>query len=319
MNTYPCYLRLIMTRLDFTPSRPTPHARLILGLGWLACMIGPTTAREAAGQESVPITITAGVVTLSEQVAVAAAESGILDEVQVRPGQLVPADAPIARLRDEDAELLVERTRTLADIAARQADNELDELHATKSTEVARAELARSIEANVKYPKTVSRTDLDRQRLLVEQGELEIRRAQQDRLIAELNRAVKENEYQLAKHQWALRRLSAPIPGMVVEVFRQPGEWVQPGDIVARIIRLDRLRVEGFLPATQGRLSLVGRPVRVEAMGDDGESLSLPGEVVFVSPEIDPINLQVRVWVEVANEALSLRPGMTATATVLEP
>lgn len=266
-----------------------------------------------------PIVIAAGVVTLAEQVEVPAAEAGVLAELQVKPGQWVEVGTAIGRLRDEDLRLLVERTRIQAEIAKREFENELNELYAQKTTEVARAELERSLESNVKYAKTVSKTELDRLRLLVEQGELETRRAQQDRLIAGLSSEVRENEHQTAKHQLATRQLIAPIRGMVVEVQRRLGEWVQPGDVVARIIRLDRLRVEGFLPASQGRLALVGRPVRVAATDDDDRAVQLSGEVVFVSPEIDPINSQVRVWVEVDNTELKLRPGMTASVTVLDP
>ena len=40
------------------------------------------------------------------------------------------------------------------------------------------------------------------------------------------------------------------------------------------------------------------------------------GEIVFVSPDIDPLNTQVRVWAEVENTELKLRPGMQANLTV---
>ena len=302
---------------------PSAHQRSMPRFAWCCCgIVAVATFLEqpvVRGEEAAPITITiaAAVVTLAEQVEVASAEAGIVAEVRVRPGQMVEIDTPIARLRDQDAELSVQRTRLQADIAARQAESDLDELHAKKTTEVARAELARAIEANAKYPKTVSQTELDRQQLLVEQGVLETQRAEHERRIAGLNREVRENEHRLALHQLNLRRLSAPIPGMVVEVHRRPGEWVQPGDVVARIVRLDRLRVEGFLPASQGRAELVGRVTRVETVIDDSEALTLSGEVVFVSPEIDPIDAQVRVWIEVENSEQKLRPGMTVSVTVL--
>lgn len=279
----------------------------------------PPKASSNAPAKTSPIVIAAGVVTLSEQVEVPAAEAGVIAELHVKPGQWVEIGNPLARLRDEDLRLLVERTRIQSQIARQEFENDLNELYAKKTTEVARAELERSLESNVKYAKTVSKTELDRQRLLVEQGELETRRAQHERLIAGLSGEVRENEHQTAKYQLETRQLIAPIKGMVVEVQRRLGEWVQPGDVVARIIRLDRLRVEGFLPARQGKIELVGRPVRVEATDDDNRPVQLSGEVVFVSPEIDPINSQVRVWVEVENTALQLRPGMTASVTVLAP
>ena len=44
------------------------------------------------------------------------------------------------------------------------------------------------------------------------------------------------------------------------------------------------------------------------------------GEVVFVSPEVNPVNGQVRVWAEVVNRDNRLRPGLQGTLTIhVEP
>jgi macrolide-specific efflux system membrane fusion protein len=43
------------------------------------------------------------------------------------------------------------------------------------------------------------------------------------------------------------------------------------------------------------------------------------GKVIFVDPEIDPINAQVRIWAEVDNQGLRLRPGMRAKMTLAAP
>jgi hypothetical protein len=37
---------------------------------------------------------------------------------------------------------------------------------------------------------------------------------------------------------------------------------------------------------------------------------------VFVSPEVNPVNGQVRVWAEVENRGLLLRPGLQAALTI---
>jgi RND family efflux transporter MFP subunit len=273
----------------------------------------PATVQPAAKNR---ITIESVIVTVSEQVEVPSAEAGVLASIAVKPGQFVEAGTLIASLRDEDVRLLVERTRTNAEIATREFENDLNEIYAGKTTEVARAELLRATESNLKYAKTVSQTELDRLRLLVQQGEVGIQKAEHERKIAGLTNQIRLNEYQTALNQLSLRQMSAPLRGMVVEVHRRPGEWVQPGEAVARIIRLDRLRVEGFLPASQGRLSLVGQPASVYSETEDDLPIELSGEVVFVSPEIDPINSQVRIWIEIDNGDLRLRPGMTASVTV---
>ncbi len=40
------------------------------------------------------------------------------------------------------------------------------------------------------------------------------------------------------------------------------------------------------------------------------------GAVVFVSPEADPVNKTVRVWAEVENKKLMLRPGLSGNLTI---
>ena len=60
-----------------------------------------------------------------------------------------------------------------------------------------------------------------------------------------------------------------------MQVHKRPGDWAEPGDKMLRLIRLDRLRVEGFLDAAQAKASLEGRPVAL--------TLDAPGSPVLPS------------------------------------
>jgi macrolide-specific efflux system membrane fusion protein len=66
-------------------------------------------------------------------------------------------------------------------------------------------------------------------------------------------------------------------------------------------------------------LSLLGRAVQVVTKDDEGATIELDGEISFVSPEVDPINSQVRVWAEFDNPKLLVRPGTSAVAKVAKP
>jgi multidrug efflux pump subunit AcrA (membrane-fusion protein) len=271
--------------------------------------------------DSGAIEISSAVIKVSEEVAVPARDPGVLAKIEVKEGQLVEEGETLARLLDTDIRLAVDRARLESEIALRKFKNDADILYAKKSTEVARSELARSLDTNTKFPKTVSNTELDRQRLLVEQGELQIKQAEHQRDVAGLTHEISENQHQTARDQLDRRTIIAPLRGMVVEVLRRRGEWVQPGDTIVRIVRLDRLRAEGFLPARHATLDLVGSKVRLRLSPAEGNPAAekpreLPGRILFVSPEIDPLNSQVRVWAEVENPDLQLRPGMTATLTI---
>jgi macrolide-specific efflux system membrane fusion protein len=171
----------------------------------------------------------------------------------------------------------------------------------------------RTNEGAQKYKGTISQTELDRLRLDAEKADLALRQAKHDLEIAKLTWQLKQNEAEFAARSVERRRITAPLTGVVVEVNRRRGEWVEPGHKVLRIVRLDRLQAEGFLDVRQAR-GLVGRRVTLRA----GEDLPQPyvGQIVFVSPEVDPINHQVRILAEIENPDLTLQPGIHATLVV---
>jgi hypothetical protein len=89
---------------------------------------------------------------------------------------------------------------------------------------------------------------------------------------------------------------------------------------VVQIVRVDRLRVEGFVSADQySPAEIDERPVLVEAVLAHGEKVQFQGKIVFVSP-IDQPGGEYLVWAEVDNRQAGghwlLRPGTTATMTI---
>jgi macrolide-specific efflux system membrane fusion protein len=75
------------------------------------------------------------------------------------------------------------------------------------------------------------------------------------------------------------------------------------------------LKAEGFVPAAGALADLSGRPVSLEVDGLPAEGAP-GGAIVFVSPEVDPITGQVRVWAEIDNREGKLRPGQPARMVV---
>ena len=133
-----------------------------------------------------------------------------------------------------------------------------------------------------------------------------------------MKRQLKENECQFAEKTLDRHKVVAQLGGVVVEVDRRRGEWVEPGDRVFRIIRIDHLQAEGFVDARVAQAKWLGRAVTLRVnLGDpEDDTTSFPGEIVFVSPEIDPVNGQVAVWAEIENRDLALRPGLVATLVI---
>jgi RND family efflux transporter MFP subunit len=258
------------------------------------------------------------VVTLIDQVDLSAREAGALEQIAVHEGQTVENGALLARLDDTDAVLSLNKAKLEREIAVKQAEDDVKLRFAKKALDVATAEEQRAIESAEKFRKSVSQTELDELRLTKQKAALEVEAAAEDQDIARLTAKLKENAVETANNNVAHRRIVAPLGGMVVQIKRQRGEWVQPGDVVVRVLRLDRLRVEAFINAHEIGGDLVGRPVTLTVDLPGAARSQFHGKIVFVNPESNPVNGQSRVWAEIENLQQILRPGLSGSMTIEE-
>lgn len=100
--------------------------------------------------------------------------------------------------------------------------------------------------------------------LTVKQATLQIEQSEHERQIAVFETDGYAAKVSIAEDEIQRRQIKSPIIGEVVEVQFRPGEWVEPGNTLFRIVRLDRLRVEGFLNVSDfAPLEVANRTVRV--------------------------------------------------------
>lgn len=273
-------------------------------MNWL-CLVCALT--QPGGETNVPLKAEGALVRLIEQVDVPARDAGVLSEFAVKEGQAVRKGELLGRLDEEEQTLAVSKAELELETARRKAESDVPVRAARKGAEVARADLDRALLARQNFKEAISDSEVDSLRLKSEKAVLEIEQALLEGQLAEAASRIRANELDVAKMRLGQRRIAAPLDGIVVQLYRQPGEWVQPGEKTIRVLRLDRLRVEAFLPESAAKTSLVGAKAMLRAGTDAGAEYS--GEVVFVSPEVDPVNGQVRIWAEVSNRDLRLRPG----------
>jgi RND family efflux transporter MFP subunit len=252
------------------------------------------------------------VLKLVEEVDVPAREAGVLKALNVREGQAVDQGFLLGQIDDAEARIAVEKVKLELLIAKIRAENDINVRFGKKSLEVAKAELERSLTSIKRFPKSVSESEMDRLRLLVEKSTLEVEQAEHDFAVAGFSRHVKANELQAAEQKAANHRIIAPIQGVVVQIQRRPGEWVKPGDTLLRILRLDRLRAEGYVKARYLGTVAKGRDVQLTVELPQGGEAKRAGKIVFLDPQIEPVNAQLRVWAEFNNPDMQLLPGMRA-------
>ena len=255
-------------------------------------------------------------VLVIDEVEISVQEAGILDKLEVRENSVIKAGQVLGNVEDSKPRGIMEKTRLEVVIAKEKAANEVNLKYAKKAAEVAKAHYDRAQSTNNIQPGTISQTELDEKRLEAERTELAIEQAEREGRLFELEYQLKQKELDVAQVDVERRQLLAPIDGTVVEKFKSPGEWVNPGDAVLRVLRLDRLRVEVLANAQQYGPDLQGKAVTLEVELTKGRFERYEGTVVFVSPEIEPVESTFRVWAEVLNHNRQLRPGLQGTLTI---
>ncbi len=270
-----------------------------------------------------------------------------------------------ARTAVAEAEAARDKAKLELEVAIKKAASNIALRYSEKMATLADAELQRGLAARKEFRDSISQNEIEhlllaseKAKLDVEQAELdlqtanlakqmkqseftglqmtvkrkelELKQSEEGAQIADITQRVKEHDVAVAKRDLDRRAVKAPLTGIVVQVLRRKGEWVEPGEKVIRVLRIDRLRAEGFIAARDLHRDLNGADVTVAvtlpSTGNQSNSanqlhkglVEVRGKIVFVSPEIDAVNQQVLVWAEVENTGpqFVLRPGMKATMAV---
>lgn len=228
------------------------------------------------------------------------------------------------------------------DVAKKEAKDDVAIAIAEAETKLRQLERQRAESARKTYERSVSESQLDRlktdeqrwkleiakasteqavrklkpqaEQAAIEQAEKEITQSQlalqveeQNQMVAKVNEQIEKNAVQSALWDLELRNIRSPISGTVAGMECQPGEWVEAGSTVIRVINLAKLRAEGLMPAANASQKLVGQPVKIRF-----NDQTIVGKVSYVGHEIDPIDQLVSIYVEFENTGGSVLPGTIA-------
>jgi multidrug efflux pump subunit AcrA (membrane-fusion protein) len=368
---------LIMKTHRIELRRHVRHAQTVMA--WIAALspfLSQATTQAADAYQARDL-----IVIPIQQVEVPATQSGRISEINIKPGDEVlrgevigsldarqallavslaenefqiaqqvsdsnaTANAAKSRLNGEKQaarQLIVTR-----DIAKIKAQNDLKVLAAKKSEAVAENEYRRATESRQQYVQSVSKSEIEslklvvdksrleskqaelerqiaglevqaetesarRQASIIQQAEAEVSAAETEVAVAKLQRRHRKIQLELAKVKLDEHRIVAPLNGRVSKVFKSPGAWADTGEAIARIVHLDQLRIEGFAPIDQLNDFQLNASFEVTVQVS-GNPLHRHGTLVFIDPEIDPVSNQFRYWIDFDNDDKSVLPGMRAS------
>ncbi len=257
---------------------------------------------------------------LIDDIEIPARETGLLRELYVREGMPVEAGAPIASIDDS----IVQRKREEAEAKLKAADQ-----RANSTVELAYAEaefaVASSEEAaGEKLRAKASMSFSEYQKLALEKrrAELQIEKTKNDLLIQKMNADAERAALGSISDAIGRHQIVSPLDGNVHEVFRRPGEWVEAGQSICRIVRMNRIRVQGFVLASQyDPQELLGRQATVVTELARGRRATFGGQIVHVGLEKTSIqDASYVVWAEVDNQVENgywvLLPGSAVDLTI---
>lgn len=277
-------------------------------------LTGPEGSDSPGRRAASQVEVDGCLVSAIDQVDVAAQEAGVVTEMAVREGAEVREGDKLAQINDSKVRAAKKVAQAEQKVAEAEASSTVSVRYAKAAWQVAEYDYRKHVDAERTTPGVTPKAELKKLQLTARKAELEIEKAVLEQDIAKLTAESKSASVEAADDDIERRKVLAPIDAVVVDVTRHIGEWVNPGDRLLRLLRMDKLRVEGTLTlAAVPPDEVVGRPVTVTAELTARREVRLPGKVVFVDPLIGPGG-KYRVIADVENTEENgvwlLLPGM---------
>lgn len=305
-----------------------------LGRGGSAPTIHFTSARERTIESTVP---TNGKVEPAEWAAARAEAAGVVQRIGVQRGQTVQAGQTLVWLDTLAAQS--ELAGALAQQQQAQAEDQ-DLAHGGKAAALASVE--NSIRSAQTALQVAERNYASMQRLAAQQAatKLQVQDARDavdrarlqlaafedqrrtlvtasDRAVAEARLHNAQSSVSLAEHRLALDEVKAPLTGTVYQFDLKVGAYLQTGDLVALIGKLDQVKVVVYVDEPDlGRVGL-GMPVSITWDARPGQVWwghvdKLPTQVIALgSRTVGEVSTIVN------NSGEGLLPGVTVNATIV--
>jgi HlyD family secretion protein len=121
-------------------------------------------------------------------------------------------------------------------------------------------------------------------------------------------------KYKGAEAQLSYSEIRSPLDGVVTERPLYPGEMASSGTPLMTVMDISRVTARAHIPQTDAAQLKVGDKGTIDVAGIDHP---VDGQVVLVSPALDPNSTTVEVWVQAKNPDRSLKPGTSVRVSMV--
>ncbi len=250
-------------------------------------------------------------------VPLAADEVGKLVKVFVEDGDSVAAGDVVAQIDDNDAVMARDVAQYKYVGAVKQATSDVSVQAAKKAQAFARASYDLILKANERKAGAYTEIEVERAKLDWERAGLQIDLAQHEMEVARAEAWASNAQLKQAEAMIERRKLKSPFAGVVNQVVREAGEWVNAGEPVVHLVQMDRLRVHGRIDADRyDWKDIRNRPVEITVDLPGGGTHVVNSQIGFASQVVEDDGA-FRVWAEVENTQVGdqwlMGPGLGAT------
>ena len=269
-----------------------------------------------------------GVLVADDQVVVGAKVAGRVKDVPVDIGTpvekkktvLVTLDTEELRLREEQAKA------QLAQVCAKlglKPDQDESKLVLSEVAAVREAEsLRKQAEENWKRAQAIRESR--KEAITNEEHEQrkaawEVAQAKHDSALNDAREqvaviGVRRAELGLARQVLDDATVLAPFDGIVEHRYVSPGAYLQVGEPVVLLVRIDTLRFRGGVPEREAVLVRVGQKAQVKV---EGEAALLAAGVSRVAPALEESNRSLIIEADLPNPKLRLHAGLFAEIDIV--
>ncbi len=120
----------------------------------------------------------------------------------------------------------------------------------------------------------------------------------------------------IARARWERTFIKSPVDGILDDHLVDAGEMTIPGVALARVVAIDRVRIQINVPERYLGTLTKGTPVTFSVIAYPGEKYS--GRISFVGSTVSPDNRTVTVECVIPNPGRKLKPDMIAKSTIVQ-
>jgi multidrug efflux pump subunit AcrA (membrane-fusion protein) len=261
-----------------------------------------------------------GVVQVADHVKLPAKEPGVLVHLGVKEGTVVQAGQKIAQIDDSEPQMQKKAANYALAGAIKRWKDDVDIRYSNAAAAVAKANYEKMLESNKLADKAYAEVDLRQAELEWKKMELATEKAVKEQELAKFEAYTKQAELDAANLAINRRVISAPFDGVVEELRSKQDEWVNPGDTILELFRLDMMHVDGAVDQSlYDPHEIQGCEVTVEVQLARGRKESFRGRITRVSSIVQDHGVY-DVRAEIANRqefgTWMLREGLDATMTI---